>query len=450
MLEERQSNSAVSSVVNGRPEITTFQYCLMTVILFLCVFINGLADTSRSVSYPLMKLDLDLSYTQYGMLQSMGQLTYLFGAFGIAYGMEHFGFKGPLVISFLISLIGSITTAYSHTFIGILISQFFAGCILGTLDDGPSSIAIILFTKHPAALFCIMSGIYGFGSCVGPEFAQKIYDMYPQYSYRGISLAFCVPLVLVGLFVMCSPFAIKRPIKLNSECVKDAEEGMKPEVTGSNDISNDINRNQKKKEITVMSCLTSPLLWFCSVLLCLLAVAERGTVSWGFLYVRDVLHLPEVEGTKLNSRFYFIFMISRLVCGFITDRIGPFTMEYIIIPLGMLVYVIGFLVGDKSIYVLPFVGFFVALYWPTFLMCCKQYWKEESSIPIACLLPMQSIVGMVIQFLLGVVNDHFGPQYAFWLSVPAGLLALGMLIYFHLIVRRKNEKEATTLIDHAM
>ena len=392
------------------------------------------------MAYPLIKEDLDLSYTQYGLLQSMTQFTYLFRALFIAFGVERLGFKTPIVLSFFFSLIGCIGTAYSRNFVIILISQFFAGCVLGTLDDGPSSIAIILFTKYPAAMFCIMSGVYGFGSFLGPIFAQKVYDLYPKYSYGGIFLAFIIPLVVIGIIVMCTPFPIKKPIKLDPpERSEETSQGNKQ-----------VEKEKGKRRITAWSCIISPLLWYCSTLLCFMATAERGTLNWGFMYVRDVLHLPEIEGTKLNSRFYFLFMISRFVCGFITDHIGPFTMEYIIIPVGMIIYVIGFMMKAKGLYVLPFVGFFVTLYWPTFLMCCKQYWKEESSIPIACLLPMQSIVSMLVQFLLGVINDKFGPQYAYWMSVPAGITALLMLLFFHSLIRKKDRRETTSLIANGV
>ena len=436
-IMDKETTVLVKKEEDNPNHITMGKYVLMTIILYLCVFIDGLVDTIRSVAYPLMKNDLNLSYTQYGVLQSMTQLTYLFGALSTAFGMEYLGFKTPLVISFILSLIGCVGTAFSHNFAVVLVSQFFAGCVFGALDDGPSSIAIILFTKHPAALFCIMAGVYGFGSFIGPGFAQKIYDLYPKYSYGGIYLAFCIPLAIVGLIVMCTPFPIKKPIKLES-----------PEDLKETNTQGNVEREKDsiKKKVTAWSCITSPLLWYCATLLCLMSTAERGTLNWGSMYVRDVLHLPEVEGTKLNSRFYFMFMISRFICGFITDRIGPFTMEYIIIPIGMIIYVVGFMMKAEGLYVLPFVGFFVTLYWPTFLMCCKQYWKEESAIPIACMLPMQSIVGMLVQFLLGVINDKFGPQFAYWMSVPAGITAMLMLMFFQYLIRKKNQKEAASLV----
>lgn len=153
------------------------------------------------------------------------------------------------------------------------------------------------------------------------------------------------------------------------------------------------------------------------------------------------------DGAALNSRFYFCFMLTRFVGGFITDRVGPFKMEYIIIPIGTLIYVIGFLAGKTGIYILPFLGFFVSLFWPTCVIACTHYWGKESSIPVACLLPLQSLVGMVIQYGLGVMNERYGPQYAYWMSVPGGLLGLLMFIYFHILTRRKEKKEQEALLN---
>ena len=199
--------------------------------------------------------------------------------------------------------------------------------------------------------------------------------------------------------------------------------------------------------VSVWSCLRSPLIWYCAIMLNFMATAERGTLSWGTMYVKDVLHLTDEDGAALNSRFYFCFMLARFVGGFITDRVGPFKMEYIIIPIGTLIYVIGFLAGKTGIYILPFLGFFVSLFWPTCVIACTHYWGKESSIPVACLLPLQSLVGMVIQYGLGVMNERYGPQYAYWMSVPGGLLGLLMFIYFHILTRRKEKKEQEALLN---
>lgn len=81
-----------------------------------------------------------------------------------------------------------------------------------------------------------MAGMYGLGAFLGPLFSNWVYKLKPSMSYRGISFAFCLPLLLIGLFILCIPFAIKRPVS------KD---------------------KSQKSNITVLSCLKSPLVCTC-------------------------------------------------------------------------------------------------------------------------------------------------------------------------------------------
>ena len=408
-----------SGTAGGSHPITKTGFWLLTIALFLCLIANGLVDTARSLTYPMMKEDLNLTYVEYGALESMGQFSYLFWALVTAFMMQSVGFKVPFVLSILITILGCIATGFTGNFWLLMCFQFIGTCLLGALDDGPSAVAVILFTKNTAALYCIMAGMYGLGAFLGPLYSSWIHQLKPAMSYRGISFAICLPLLLIGLFILCIPFAIKRPVS------KDASQ---------------------KSPITVLSCLKSPLVWYCSFLLNLMAIAERGTLNWGTMYVRDVLHLTDEEGAKLNSRFYFCFMLARFVGGFITDFLGPFTMEYIIIPIGVTIYIVGFALGTRGLNVLPFVGLFVSLYWPTMVITCTKYWGKESSIPVACMLPLQSGIGAIFQYLLGVMNEKYGPQYAYWMSVPAAILGLVMLIFFHLIVKKKEKKQESGLL----
>ena len=408
-----------SGMTGPTQPISKTGFWLLTIALFLCLIANGLVDTARSLTYPMMKEDLNLTYVEYGALESMGQFSYLFWALVTAFMMQSVGFKTPFVLSIVVTILGCIATSFTKDFWLLMCVQFIGTCLVGALDDGPSAVAVVLFTKNTAALYCIMAGMYGLGAFLGPLFSNWVYKLKPSMSYRGISFAICLPLLLIGLFILCIPFAIKRPVS------KD---------------------KSQKSNITVLSCLKSPLVWYLSFLLNFMAMAERGTLNWGTMYVRDVLHLTEAEGAQLNSRFYFCFMLSRFVGGFITDFLGPFTMEYVIIPIGVTIYIVGFALGTCGLSILPFVGLFVSLYWPTVVITCTKYWGEESSIPVSCILPLQSGIGAIFQYLLGWINEKFGPQYAYWMSVPAAILGLVMLIFFHMMVKNKEKKEKSGLL----
>ena len=98
---EEKSVQVVNVVIvpeNPEKSISNLQFCLLTSVLFIGCIANGLVDTIRSITFPLMKEDLNLNYSQYGMLVGMGQFTYLIWALAIAFGMEHWGFKGPFFV----------------------------------------------------------------------------------------------------------------------------------------------------------------------------------------------------------------------------------------------------------------------------------------------------------------------------------------------------------------
>ena len=391
--------------------ISKTSYWLLTLVIYLSVAANGFIDNTRSVTYPDIMQQLHLDHTHYGALQSLGQFSYLVWALFAAYAMPAIGFKATFAASLVISIIGNIATIFTSNFWLLMVVQLLATSGNGVLDDGPSSLAVFLFTKHSAVFFCIMSGIYGVGATLAPLFSSFILKCIKESNYKQVYLWMNIPLAAILIYVLCTPFAVKKP-KMNPE--------------------------EKK---SVGHYLRSPLIWYCAILLNFLATAERGTLSWGTLYVEEVLHLEPEKGARLSSQFYFILTCARLVGGFVADWMGPFLMEYIIIPIGIVVYIVGFLLGKNGLYVLPFTGLFVSLYWPTMVICCRRYWKDEVSIPISCMLPLQSVAGMIIQYCLGYMNDKWGPQYAYWMSVPAAVIGYIMFIGFDIICKRKEEKE---------
>lgn len=161
-----------SGMTGPTQPISKTGFWLLTIALFLCLIANGLVDTARSLTYPMMKEDLNLTYVEYGALESMGQFSYLFWALVTAFMMQSVGFKTPLVLSIVVTILGCLATSFTKDFWLLMCVQFIGTCLLGALDDGPSAVAVVLFTKNTAALYCIMAGMYGLGAFLGPLFSN--------------------------------------------------------------------------------------------------------------------------------------------------------------------------------------------------------------------------------------------------------------------------------------
>ena len=217
--------------------ISKTSYWLLTAVIYLSVIGNGFIDNTRSVTYPDIMQQLHLDHLHYGMLQSLGQFSYLLWALLAAFLMPKIGYKATFAVSLVISIVGNIATVFTSNFWLLMFVQVLATCGNGVLDDGPSSLAVYLFTKHPAVLFCIMSGVYGLGAFVAPLFSSFILKYIKGSNYKQIYLWMNIPLAAILIFLLCIPFAVKKP-KTNPE--------------------------EKK---SVGHYLRSPLVWYCAILL---------------------------------------------------------------------------------------------------------------------------------------------------------------------------------------
>ena len=400
-------------------DISKTQFWLLVFCAYGCMLGQGFIDNTRSVTYPMMRDDLQLSYKQFGSLQSMAQFSYLVWSFAVAASLQKLGFKTVILLIFLISIIGCGITALANGYWTLFLFQFLACAGLGGLDDAPHALSSLLFKKNTGILMLLLHSCYGLGAVVGPIFAHYVEELLPKYSFRGITLAMCGPLAIIALIILFIPFAIKRPVS----------EEQVANHTG----------------FTVWKALVSPVVWVQSITLILLTTGERATSIWAGLYLEDVLHLdPAVEGAWFNSCFYAAFTLARLLGGVLVDWIGAFATEYLVTTLAIIIFTVGLLAGKAGLYILPFAGCMVAFFWPTFIVICMRYWGENASIPISCILPIQAFLGIFVQYLLGWLNDTFGPSVAYWSTVPFISMALVFVAINHWMVLKKEKKEKET------
>lgn len=402
-------------------DLTKKQFWLLLFCAYGCMFGQGFIDNTRSVTYPMIRDDLHLTFKQYGMLQAMAQFSYLVWSLATAVSLQRFGFKLIIVLAFVISICGCVGTAFVHNFWVMFFFQFIACAGMGALDDAPHSMSSILFKSNTGLLMLLLHSCYGIGAVVGPAYAGVISHNMPKYSFRGISVMSSIPMLIIVVIIACIPFAIKKPKSEEQE--------------------------KKHEGHTVKTALLSPMVWLQSLILVLMTTGERATSAWGGLYLEDVLHLrPDVEGAWFNSCFYIAFTLARLVGGFLVDWIGPFATEYVVMSCSVVIFAAGLLTGKTGMYILPFAGAFVAFFWPTFIVTCMRYWGDDAAIPISLILPIQSFMGILIQLVLGWLNDKFGPSYAYWSTVPVILLALILFLVYHQIVLKKEKREKEALL----
>lgn len=390
---------------------------------------QGLLDNAKSVSYPVIQEVFNLTATEYGALQSTVQFSYMIWALITASVLGYFGFKFTFLIGFLISMIGCFVTTKAKGFTSLLLTQFFACAGMGILDDGPNALSSVLFTKNTGILMLLLHAFYGVGASFGPVLAGFMIRTFPSLSFSGIYYALTLCLFVFLVLVFLSPFSI------------DDQKPSESDNVNSSLVEKQVSNTASDNEPSFWRTLFSLDVWFVGSILALFTVIERSTSNWSGLYIKYVLHLdPAVEGVWFNSWFYVLFTLARVVGGVLVDKFGAFVVEYSCLILSILIFLVGFLMKQTGLYVLIFVGPCVAFFWPSLICIAMRYWKAKAARPVSCILPIQAFLGIIFQFLLGVLAETYGTGAAYYSSVPIGIFTLILLIVFHMKVL-KQEKQ---------
>jgi len=388
---------------------------LLFVILFGAMWLFGYVENFKGVAFPLIKVEFNTSYEQQGMMVSILSFSYVIFCFigGILIGS--FGVKKAFAAGFAIMIVGLVGTFFMPGFwpvAGALIIVF-AG--FGLFEVSTNALATQLFTSRAALLMSLLHFFYGIGASVSPRAAGAISS---ALGWRQIYL-FSVPVVLV-IFI---PTLLARFPKTSIN-----EGNGKSETPGAS--SADPGSSPKTKKISFFTPLKTPMVWVFSVVLGLMVAVELCSANWAGLYFQDVYNFdPKTAGAAFISYFYILFTISRLLSGFVIEKIGYMRSLFIATLAAVLILILGFILGPKGILVLPGLGFFAAIFWPTLLAVAMGYFREDAPVMTSAIIVIAGALNSGIQFLIGLTNRLVGPAWGY----RSGLLYT-ILVFVSLVV----------------
>jgi fucose permease len=147
-----------------------------------------------------------------------------------------------------------------------------------------------------------------------------------------------------------------------------------------------------------------------------------------------VYHLdPTTSGATFVSNFYILFTISRLLSGFVIEKIGYVRSLFIATLATIFVFGLGFFLGEKGIYVLPALGFFTAMFWPTLLATAMGYFKDDAPVMTSAIIVIGGGLNSVLQFAAGYTNRLAGPAWGYRSFLFYAILIVGALV----VLRRR-------------
>jgi fucose permease len=394
-----------------------YQRLLLFFLLFGTMLIFGLIENIKGVSYPLIKAEFDATWEQQGLMVSLLSLSYV--SFSMVAGilLGRFGIKPAFLAGFAATILGLVTVFFMPAFYAVAAALLLVFAGFGFFEVGLNALATRVFTAKAGLLMNLLHAFYGIGAIIGPKAAGLLTDS-AGLGWRWIYI-FCLPLALIFFIPV---FLIPFP--------EDA--GGKTAETGKTGADGKTGAEAGKPVLVRKSffdALRSPMVWLFSIAMGLIVVIEMNSANWGALYFQDVYGMdPKTSGAAFLSAFFLAFTISRLVCGFFVEKIGYLRTLIGVSIIITIVFLIGFLMGSRGIFVLPLLGFFIALVWPTLMALAIVYFREDAPVMTSAVIAIGGLLNAGVQFLVGLTNRFFGPAWGYRSTLVYTVLLIGTLI----------------------
>jgi fucose permease len=314
------------------------------------------------------------------------------------------GVKKTFALGFIFMIAGLAGIFFLPRFLSVAAALFVLSASFGIFEVSSNALATQIFTSRAALLMSLLHFFYGAGAILSPRAAGFLAS---AQGWRSVYLL-SIPLVLI-FFI---PFIFTRFPEKNIE------------TPGT-------------KRTSFFTAIKTPIVWIFAVVLGLMISVELCSANWAGLYFQDVYQLdPKTSGAAFVSNFFILFTISRLVSGFAIEKAGYVRSLFIAGLATVIIFFLGFALGAKGIYILPFLGIFVAVSWPVIMAVAMGYFKEDAPVMTSAIIVIGGAVNSGIQFLIGLTNRLAGPAWGYRSCLLYALLSIAALVVLTRYMRR--------------
>ena len=372
-------------------------------ILYGTMFLFGFLDNIKGVSFPLIKNEFDASYEIQGMMISITSISYTLFVIASGFALSRFGIRKIFILGFIFIFLG-VTLIYFMSGFWTVASSLFLLCAgFGVSEIAMNSVATKVFTKKAALMMNLLHFMYGAGAIAGPKVTGVLVNpVGVGLLWRQIYL-FSIPLILI---IFIPAVFVQFPASAKSDAAG-------------------------KGGPSFISALRTPSVWAFGITLGVMGSVEAASTNWGGLYFQDLYGMdPTTSGANFVSAFYVLFTLSRLASGFLIEKIGYMHSLVGAMLISTVIFVGGFALGATGIYVLPLLGFFLAILWPTILAVAIRRFGSNAPIMTAAVLAIAGLSIAGIQLLMGYINQWIGPGWGYRSCLLFSIIAICLLLGF--------------------
>ena len=376
---------------------------VLFIIIYATMFLFGLVENVKGVSFPLIKTEFGVDYDSQGGLVSLTWFGYVTFCLAASLFLQRFGIKRSILAGYALVGLGAVATLLAPSFWLAAMTLLIVNAGFGFFEVGANALAAVVFTSRTALMMNLMHFFYGFGAIAGPKTAGFLTDAF-GLNWRQVYLAVMLPIGLAFLFIAFTRF--------------QGRAGRESPTSGGSGV-------------TFQTALKQPLVWLFCLTLGFMEVIEFGAANWGGLYLQDVYNLdPRVVGASFVSLFYILFTCARLFGGPLVERLGDVRSLELALGSVVIVFLVGFALGINGIWILPVSGLFIGIMWPTLMAYAMRVFGGDAPIVTSVIITVSGAVNGIFQFIIGLTNYFAGEAWGYrscLLYAIVVMLLLGLL-----------------------
>ncbi|GAB2543666.1 MFS transporter [Gracilibacillus alcaliphilus] len=352
-------------------------YILLLIVIFGGFFIFGISENIKGPALPDMQNELALTDGTLGILLAINSFGFFLACTYTSWLIAKIGAKTTNVLTFALMALSGVFIYFSSNFTSLVIAYFLLYIGNGMLEIGLAILAARLFTKNTGTMLNLSHFFFGVGSTVAPIAAAHLMGWEISSTilgWRGMYLIMMSLSLLPIIPVLLSKF---------------------PKEQGS-----------ETEERTSFKKLTKdPIAWLIVFALTMGVTVELGIAAWLVNYLVRVNEWSLADASGLLSLFFFMFMISRLVLGPLTDRIGYAPSIIIFSLVAGVLSLFPIFMGDKTAVLFAIAGFGVGPIYPTMMALIAKQYRSGTDAAITFVVVMIGVGGIISNLLIGYIIE---------------------------------------------
>lgn len=346
-------------------------------VIFIGFLVFGFSENIKGPAIPRIQSDLGISELQIGTLLAYNSVGYLLACSFTGIVTSKLGVKISSLIAFGAMAISGIFIYVSSTYFTFSLSYFLMYVGNGMLEIVLAIFAAKVFIRNTGFMMNLSHFFYGLSSTIAPIIAASMM----KWHLFGAELGW------QGMYLIMLLFAIIPMIPTIFAKVPNKEETIEGE------------------RLSLIKLLKDPAAWMIVFLLSFGVIAEMAFGGWLVNYLEKVHSWTMSSASLMLSVFFLCFMLSRLLLGPVTDKIG-FTKSLIIFSgVAALSTILAVIIGTPGIFLFAVAGIGIAPIYPTVMALLAKRYPNGTETAITFTVTLMGVSLVIGNFMIGFIID---------------------------------------------